>query len=145
MVHALKETWRVSGAHLLDIRPRLGEPQVIVRDRDGRDTICGGLHWNGDDPEGHPHAEAALSRVVAEGLFTVIAEKQFDWIDAFESVDELVESVGEEWESRNLGEEAALKLMRTMETAGRGAVPFIRQPIGIRLLKKVDSALSGTK
>ncbi len=136
MVHALKETWRVSRAHLLDIRPRLGEPQVIVRDRNGRDTICGGLHWNGDDPEGHPLAEAALSQVIAEGLFTIVAEKQFDWIDAYESVDELVEAINEEWESRSLGEEAALKLMRAMEAAGRGAVPFIRQPIGIRLLKK---------
>lgn len=140
MVHALKETWRVSGAHLLDIRPRLGEPQVIVRDRDRRDTICGGLHWNGgrqdSGAEGHPHAEAALSQVIAEGIFTVVAEKQFDWIDAYESVDELVEAVNEEWESRSLGEEAALKLMRTMEAAGRGAVPFIRQPIGLRLLKK---------
>ncbi len=137
MVHALKETWRVTGAHLLDVRPRPGEPQVIARDRNGRDTICGGLHWNGGGPEGHPRAEAALSQVIAEGLFTIVVEKQFDWIDAYESVDELVEAVNEEWESRSLGEEAALKLMRTMEAAGRGAVPFIRQPIGIRLLKKI--------
>lgn len=140
MVHALKETWRVSRAHLLDIRPRLGEPQVIVRGRDERDTVCGGLHWNGgrqdSGAEGHPHAEAALSQVIAEGMFTVVAEKQFDWIDVFESVEELVESVAEDWESRALGEEAALKLMRAMEAAGRGAVPFIRQPIGLRLLKK---------
>jgi hypothetical protein len=136
MVHALKEIWRVTRVHVLDIRPRPGEPQVIVRDRNGRDTICGGLHWNGGDPEGHPHAEGALSQVIAEGWFTIAAEEQFDWIDAFESVDELVESISEEWESRNLGEETALKLVRAVEAAGRGATPFIRQPIGIRLLQK---------
>ena len=136
MVHALQETWRVTHVHVLDVRPRVGEPQVIVRDRDGWDTICGGLHWNGDDPEGHPHAEAALARVIAEGKFVVAAEKEFDWIDSYESVDELVESINDDWVSRGLGEETALKLMRAMETAGRGATPFIRQQVGMRLLRK---------
>ncbi len=137
MVHALDETWRVTRAHVLDVRPRVGEPQVMVRDRHGRETVCGGLHWNGADPEGHFHADTALARVIAAGKFAAVAEKQFDWIDAYESVDELAESISDDWVSRELGEETALKVMRTLETAGRGAAPFIRQQIGIRLLKKI--------
>ncbi|MBI3244135.1 MAG: hypothetical protein HYZ49_17780 [Chloroflexi bacterium] len=137
MVHALNESWRVARAHVLDVRPRVGEPQVLVRDKNGRETICGGLPWNGGDPEGHPPAEIALSRVVAAGKFTVLAETQFDWIDSYGSADELAESVSDDWVSRELSEETALKLMRVMEEAGPGAMPFIRQPIGIRLLKKI--------
>jgi hypothetical protein len=144
MVHALKEAWRVTRAEVLDIRPLIGEPQVIVRDRRGRDVVCGGLSWNGGrhgsdaDPEGHPEAEAALKRALAEGWFEVQSTAQFDWIDEYGSADELLESVEEDWVSRNISEDTALRLAQAMDDAGSGAAPFIRQPVGVRLLIKQE-------
>lgn len=137
MVHALKEAWRVTRAEVLDIRPLVGEPQVIVRDRRGRDWACGGLHWDGGDPEGHPEAEEAVMRVVAEGRFKIESTAQFDWIDEYESADELIESVEEDWASRGISEDTALQLARSIADAGLGAAPFIRQPVGVRLLRKI--------
>jgi len=134
MVHALNEAWRVARAEVLDIRPLIGEPQVIVRDRHGREWACGGLFWNGGDPEGHPEADEALRRVLAEDRFKIESETRFDWIDEYESAEELVESVDEDWTSRSINEDTALKLAQAMEEAG--TTPFIRQPIGVRLLIK---------
>jgi hypothetical protein len=141
MVHALKEAWRVARAEVLDIRPLIGEPQVIVRDRRGRDVVCGGLSWIGGDPEGHPEADAALKRVLAEGWFEVQSTAQFDWIDEYGSADELLESVEEDWVSRSISEDTALRLAQAMDDAGSGAAPFIRQPVGVRLLIKQEPGI----
>lgn len=136
MVHALTETWRVSRGVVLDVRPRPGEPQVLVCDAPGREWACGSLPWSGDLPEGHPQAEAALAQVVAQGWFAVAGARQFDWVDTFATADELAETVHEDW-SRTLDEDTALKLMRAMEQGGRGAVSLIRQAIGVKLLRKL--------
>ena len=138
MVHALKEAWRAARAEVLDIRPLVGAPQVIVRDRRGRHWACGGLHWDGGDSEGHPEAEEAVMRVVAEGRFKIESAAHFDWIDEYESANELIESVEEDWASRGMGEDTALRLAQSLADAGPGAVPFIRQPIGVRLLRKIQ-------
>ncbi len=136
MVHALHETWRVTRDAVLDVRPVVGDPQVLVRDRDGSETVCGGLRWDSPDPEGHPEAEAALAQVVADGRFVVAASRQFDWADTFKSADDLAETIHEEWE-RDMDEETTLQLMRGMRQAGRGAQAIIRQTIRIQLLRKV--------
>jgi hypothetical protein len=136
MVHALQETWRVTRSAVLDVRPIVGEPQVIVRDRNGSETVCGGLRWDSPDPEGHPEADAALAQALAEGWFAVAASRQFDWVDVFKSADELAETIHEEWE-RDMDEETTLRLMRGMRQAGRGAEAVIRQAIRIQLLRKV--------
>lgn len=139
MVHALKETWRVTRAHVLDIRPLVGAPKVFVSDaRHGAkrsETLCGSLRPCSAEADMHAKADAAVDRVAAEGWFTTAAMQTFEWTDWFDSADELVEAVHEEWESWAVEEDTALKLMHTMERAGRGAAA-IRQSIGVRLLKK---------
>ena len=136
MVHALQETWRVTRSAVLDVRPIVGDPQVIVRDRNGSETACGGLRWDSSDPEGHPEADAALARALAEGWFAVDASRRFDWVDVFKSADELAETIHEEWE-RDMDEETTLRLMHGMRRAGRGAEAMIRQAIRVQLLRKV--------
>lgn len=136
MVHALHESWRVTRDAVLDVRPRVGDPQVIVCDRNGTETVCGGLRWDSPDPEGHPEADAALAQALAEGWFAVAASRQFDWVDVFKSADELAETIHEEWE-RDMDEETTLRLMRGMRQAERGAEAMIRQAIRIQLLRKV--------
>ncbi len=136
MVHALHEAWRVARAAVLDVRPQVGDPQVLVRDRAGSETVCGGLRWDSPDPEGHPEAEAALALVVAEGRFVVAASGRFDWTDTLKSADDLAETIHDEWE-RDMDEEATLRLMAGMRQAGLGAQAIIRQAIQIQLLRKV--------
>jgi len=137
MVHALQETWRVTRSTVLDIRPIVDAPRIGVKDRVGQEKDCGSLKWSGGGPERHAEATAAVSRVVEEGSFTIGAARQFEWVDSFEDVDELVATVAEDWESWSIDEDASLCLMQAMEKGGRGAVPLIRQGIRAQVLKKV--------
>lgn len=136
MVHALHQIWRVTRSTVLDIRPLALSPLIYVRDRNGVDTFCGELTWCDDSGQHHIQSDAALARAISDGKFVVEAQDQFNWFDTFETTDELVEQVHDEWITWTVGEDAALKLMRVMETAGQGAIPYLRQGIGVRVLKK---------
>ena len=139
MVHALHETWRVTRSEVLDIRPLALSPLVFVRDRNGGDTFCGELKWCDDSGQHHIQSDTALARVVAEDKFIIAKEDRFDWYDTFETTDELVEQVHDDWLTWSVDEDTALKLMRAMKDSGRGATAFIRQGIGVRLLKKMNN------
>lgn len=137
MVHALKETWRMTRSTVLDIRPIVDAPRIGVKDRAEQERDCGGLKWSSGGPQSHAEAAAAVSRVVEAGLFTIGAARQFEWVDSFEDVDELVAAVAEDWESWSIDEDASLCLMQAMEKGGRGTAPFIRQGIRAQVLKKI--------
>jgi hypothetical protein len=136
MVHALKEAWRVTRSTLLDIRPMIEPPSVWVRDRAGRDAACGGLLWKGGEPYLHGSANAALAAVVEQGLFTVEVSRQFEWFDLFENLDEMVETVAEEWDNWSLDEDTSLNVMRALEASGRGATLYVKQNIQAQVLRK---------
>ena len=138
MVHALHETWRVSRNEVLDIRPLALSPLVYVRDRNGGDTFCGELKWHDDSGQHHIQSDEALATIVAEGKLIIVQEDRFDWYDTFDTADELVEHVHDDWLTWVVDEDTALKLMRAMKESGRGATAFIRQGIGVRLLKTIN-------
>ena len=139
MVHALTEAARVAQTTVLDIRPLIEPPEIWVRDqRAGAEARCGALQRKPDAPPSHVSAANAVARVVAEGLFTIEKIERFEWIDVYESIDELIEEVAEEWENWLIEEEVSLKLVRELERAGRGAQPFIRQDIQAQVLKKAE-------
>lgn len=137
MGHALRETWRVARSMVLDIRPAAEAPQVWVRDRAGRESLCGGLLWKGGEVHLHRAANEAVRQVLAESLFAVKAARQFDWVDAYENTDELIEDIADEWDNWGLDEDVSLRLVQTMERAGKGASPFVRQSIQAQLLQKL--------
>lgn len=139
MVHALHETWRVTRSEVLDIRPLALAPLVFVRDRNGGSTFCGELKWCDDSGQHHIQSDTALARVIADNKFVITQEDRFDWHDTFNTADELVEQVHDDWLTWTVDEDTALKLMRTMKDSGRGAVAFIKQGIGVRLLKKMNN------
>ena len=138
MVHALTEAARVAQTTVLDIRPLLEPPEIWVRNRAGADARCGGLQRKPDAPPSHVSAAKAVARAVNDSLFTIEKVERFEWIDVYESIDELIEEVAEEWENWLIEEDVSLKLVREMERAGRGAQPFIRQGIQAQVLKKAE-------
>ncbi len=141
MVHALHETWRVTRSEVLDIRPLALAPLVFVRDRNGGSTFCGELKWCDDSGQHHIQSDTALARVIADNKFVITKEDRFDWYDTFNTADELVEQVHDDWLTWTVDEDTALKLMRTMKDSGRSAVAFIKQGIGVRLLKIMKEEL----
>jgi SAM-dependent methyltransferase len=131
---ALTEALRVSRGTLLDVRVTVPPPEIWVRNRAGRDLKCGPLTRNAD-MEHNIAATQITDWALHESWFTVAAAREFDWIDAYESGDELIAEVSDEWENWVVGEDASLRLARTLSDAGRGAVPFIKQGVLAQLLK----------
>lgn len=131
---ALSEACRVSRGTLLDVRVTLSPPEIWVRNRARRDINCGPLTRQAD-MDHNIAATQIMDWALREGWFTVAASRQFDWIDAYESGDELIAEVSDEWENWAVGEDASLCLARTLADAGRGAVPFIRQGVLAQVLK----------
>ena len=138
MVHALHETWRVTRSEVLDIRPLALAVSLCSRSKRRR-HLCGELKWCDDSGQHHIQSDTALARVVAEDKFIIAKEDRFDWYDTFETTDELVEQVHDDWLTWSVDEDTALKLMRAMKDSGRGATAFIKQGIGVRLLKKMNN------
>jgi len=141
MVHALHETWRVTRSEVLDIRPLALAPLVFVRDRNGSEVFCGELQWCDDSGQHHVQSDTALARVIADNKFLIAKEDRFDWYDTFETADALVEQVHDDWLTWTVDEDTGLKLARVVKDLGRGAVPFIKQGIGVRLLKIMKEEL----
>ena len=137
MVHALHETWRVTRDEVFDIRPHVFAPLIYVRDRNGGEAFCGELTWCDDSGQHHIQSDAALARVIAVGKFVIAKEDHFDWFETFDTADELVEQVHDDWITWTVDEDVALRLMRAMKDSGRGAKAFIKQGIGVRLLKRM--------
>ncbi len=131
---ALSEARRVSCGTLLDVRVTLPPPEIWVRNRAGRNINCGPLTRQAD-MEHNIAATQIMDWALREGWFTVVAARQFDWIDAYESGDELVAEVSDDWENWIIGEDVSIRLARTLADAGRGAVPFIRQGVLAQVLK----------
>ena len=134
MVHALREAARVTRSVVVDIRPRVEPPQVWVRTRTGAEALCGGLVWKGGPVYIHLAANEAVQAALDQKLFEVESAGSFEWLDSFDSTEELVELVEEDWDNWTVGEETALRLVKLMES---GAGPFIRQGIQAQVLKKV--------
>jgi hypothetical protein len=135
MVHALHETWRVTQSAVVDIRPLALSPLVFVRERNGGDIFCGELQWCDESGQHHIQSDTALARVLSDNKLVVVKEDRFDWYDTFETADALVEQVHDDWLTWTVDEDTALKLMRAMKESGRGATAFIKQGIGVRMLK----------
>lgn len=131
---ALAEAMRVSRGTLLDVRVTMPPPEIWVRNRAGQDMNCGPLTRQAD-MEHNIAATQTMEWALREGWFTVGASRQFDWIDAYESGDELVAEVSDEWENWIIGEDLSLRLARILADAGRGAIPFIRQGVLAQVLR----------
>lgn len=149
MVHALKEAWRVIRGEtnnfsngppyrrgLLDIRPRTSDPMIYVCLPGGREELCGPLTSTSTSVDKHSNAERAVKRAVDEGWFRLSAQRDFDWVDEYDTADDLVESIEEDWSSRSLEEDVALNLIKTMENCPPSTRALIKQRIGVRILQK---------
>lgn len=136
MVHALHEAARVARSVVVDIRPRVEPPEVWVRTLAGQEVSCGGLVWKGGEVYVHRAANEAVRTALADGLFVSAATGSFEWLDQFESIEELVEMVEEDWDNWTVGEDTALRLVKVGQP---GAVPFIRQGIQLQVLRKLEN------
>lgn len=134
-MHALREAVRVSRGTVLDIRATLPPPLVWVRNRAGQDINCGPVSRK-TESEHNLAANQAVGQALSDGWLMVADSRQFDWVDVYESGDELVEEVSDEWENWYIGEDLSIKLARALSDAGRGAVPFITQGVQAQVLKK---------
>jgi SAM-dependent methyltransferase len=134
-MQALREAVRVSRETILDIRATLPPPLVWVRNRSGQDINCGPVSRK-TESEHNLTANEAVAQAIRDGWLTVTASRQFDWVDVYESGDELVGEVSDEWENWYIGEDLSIKLARALSDAGRGAVPFITQGVQAQVLKK---------
>lgn len=152
MVHALQEAWRVvrfapnydfdkppfrSG--VLDIRPQTADPMIFVRLYDGREVHCGTVQYKTNAVALHTKAENYVQLSLQEGWFIMGAERDFEWVDKYDAIDDLIESVEEDWPSRTVDEDVALRLMQVMQDSMPGAQILIRQRIGLRMLQKAHS------
>ena len=152
MVHALDEAWRVlcladhkqSGPPfrngLIDIRPQPGDPMVVVYSRDGEEINCGPLRSKESGYNRHQSAEQALKTVAEAGKFSIAEARAFEWIDEYESADELSKDVDEGWSTRMLDEDTALALMHALDRLDGAGTAIIRQSIRIRFLRKLNDA-----
>ncbi len=149
MGHALDETLRVVRPALpslraggpwrrgvLDVRPRpdIGAPQVVVRAPAGQMWPCGALISSEERLARHAAAERLITGRIASGKLQLLAQREFDWSDTYESADDLVEHVLNDWVSHTMPETVALTLAQRMADAPKRSVPMLRQPIGLRLL-----------
>ncbi len=152
MVHALNEAWRVLRLSdhnqsvppyqrgLIDIRPWHGDPLVVVKSHAGEEINCGPLRPKESGYTHYSDAEQALETVVAANKFSIAESHTFEWIDEFESADELATEVDESWSSRMLDEDTALALMHALERLDGAGTAIIRQSIRIRFLRKLNNA-----
>jgi SAM-dependent methyltransferase len=133
---ALSEAVRVASSAVLDIRAGVTPPAIFLRTQAGDDILCGPLKRT----VGDTHSNEGASRVVAEavkaGRLVVSAAQEFDWVDVYDTADEMVSEIAEEWQSWVIDEDTVLRLMRLLEMHGRGARPFVRQGIRAQLLRK---------
>jgi hypothetical protein len=149
MGHALREARRVVRSTtnfasneppfiqgVLDVRPCTYDPVIYVRLANGQEVRCGPIAYEGTAVNRHRHAEQTTQKALSKGWFTEDAKRDFEWIDEYDTVDDLVTSVEEDWSSRILVEDVALRMMRIMDDALPGAQPVIRHWIGVRLLNK---------
>ncbi len=133
---ALREAWRVAKGIVLDIRAVLAPPEIWVRSTARGDLRCGPLTRR--EPHTHYNEEAsqALTAAIQAGWFIPTERREFEWLDVYETVDEMVGEITDEWESWIIDEDLALKVVQTVADAGRGAVPFVRQGVQAQLLRK---------
>jgi len=134
---ALREAWRVAKTTVLDVRAVLAPPEIWVRTASKGDLNCGPLTRR--EPHTHYNEEAsdALALALNQGLFALSDHREFDWIDTYETVDELIGEITDEWESWIIDEDLALRTVRTASEAGRGAIPFVRQGVQAQRLQKL--------
>lgn len=135
---ALREALRVSTGLVLDIRAVLAPPEIWIRTQNNGDLNCGPLTKR--EPHTHYNEEASqiVNAALTEGWLRLEDRREFEWIDVYETVDELIGEITDEWESWIIEEDLALKTVNTFAQAGRGAVPFVRQGVQAQLLCKVD-------
>ena len=152
MVHALNEAWRVlrRSDHdqsappfrhgLIDIRPQPGDPLVVVQSQAGEEINCGPLRSKESGYNRHESAEQALDAVVGAGKYSIAEARAFEWIDEYESADELSTDVDESWSTRMLDEDTTLALMHALDRLDGAGTAIIRQSIRIRFLRKLNDA-----
>lgn len=133
---ALREAWRVARSTVLDIRAVLTPPEIWVRTNARGDLNCGPLTRR--EPHTHYNEEAsqALDAALRDGWLRLVDRREFEWIDTYETVDEMIGEITDEWDSWIIEEDLALKTVRTFAEAGRGAIPFVRQGVHIQRLQK---------
>lgn len=136
---ALREAYRVARASVLDIRAALAPPEILVRTQNRGDLLCGPLVRRVPHSHYNEEASVALEAALADGVFARRERREFDWIDVYENVDEMIGEITEEWESWIIDEDLALKTVRTFAEAGRGAIPFVRQGVQMQILQKLPA------
>ena len=149
MVHALHEAWRVvrtatnhanpTPPHtrgVLDIRPSTSEPMIYVRLHNGQEVRCGPVTCKDTSVDSHRNADQTTLRALSDGWFTLGAKRHFEWIDEYDTVDDLVTGVEEDWSAREVHQDVVLRLMQVMYDSMPNARALIKQRISVRLLHK---------
>jgi hypothetical protein len=105
-VHALRNVHQalVPDGMLLDMHPIPPSTRVEV---DGRSL---GELDDAEFMEAVAQTEAGLEETVAEGLFVFETEREFDWLERFDSGQELIEDV-ESWGDVRIPERVAARIL----------------------------------
>jgi hypothetical protein len=120
MVHALTEIQRAlrPGGVLIDLRP-IRAPRQLEVIRDGGSLVVGDFDvLEGDDPDDEA-ANAAVRRVVQEGLLNRERDGSFKFAFYWDSVDEMIEYGEARWSSVSLSPAVQKRARRLMNNDRR--------------------------
>lgn len=134
---ALREAFRVARSVILDIRAVLDPPEMWLRDSHGRELRCGPLQRAPGDTHSNEGASLAVAGALEAGWLRLADYRDFVWLDVYETVDEMLSEITEEWQSWVVDEEVVLRLMRLAAEVGRGAIPYVRQGVRAQVLTRV--------
>jgi hypothetical protein len=141
MVHALKEAHRVlkSGGILIDLRPAPAHRRLGLGEGSNWEFV-GRLHEVLDDDYA---ADAAVARVVQEGLFQPATRLEFELDRVMDTMEEVRDFIDEFGQRRKLPPHATL-LKRLERRRARLPMPTkyaVRGPMHLAVLRKLDVAI----
>ena len=136
MVHALREIHKLlkSGGALIDIRPN-GELVEFIRPHGEEEIFIGHMHESDDYVE-YFQAEAAMQKLLAEGLFQIEKAGEFTFQVHADSFLELKNFLDENWSDSLITEEVIAEAKRLDDVYEIGKV-ILRERVYIRSLLPV--------
>jgi hypothetical protein len=136
MVHALREIHKLlkPSSFLIDIRPN-GELVEFIRPHGEEEFFIGHMHETDDYIE-YFQAEAAMQKVLAEGLFKIEKAGEFTFQVHADSFLELKNFLDENWSDSLITEEVIAEAKRLDDAHEVGKV-ILRERVYIKLLLPV--------
>ena len=124
MVHALRRVRQLvrSVGWVIDVHPTAEPAWVEVG------AVRVGSVEAGDAPVRHAAADAALTRVLRDGLFSVENSGVFSFFTYADSVEELADHIRQTWRSARIGEPIVERARAAMR-ASPGTRPRVREHV----------------